>query len=376
MRDESPKTCPPMQDLGLSQDLMRAIRSLYETRRLQDARSDQRRGQLLRPVRALRATAGFAYFHEGEDWNAKIRSFDGIASMPLTSHKSQSRPSSAPRAGGPPGIPRTPRRSPSFEAGGQSQIPVSRKVQKSASRPWSARSAQTRATSATSLSSFSKEDATAPSAPRSDATGSGRERRCPECTADSACLNCASAPERPLLRGKRPSDALLLGRRRRFRPAKCRSQRPPVEPQVQRPTPEEEDALRQWKQAQIRDWLRRKDAEMLRRRRQQQAEEELLREKEEYQENRRYEHEAELQRQRTWRLHMAELRRQELQMEMDHQIFPGSSCSREAAAKARLGAKTLAAYSMPRIGQAGRTRRMSRCCSAGSRSARVSRGGW
>lgn len=243
--------------------MMRAIRSLYETRRLQDARSDQRRGQLLRPVRALRATAGFAYFHEGEDWNAKIRSFDGIASMPLTSHKSQSRPSSAPRAGGPPGIPRTPRRSPSFEAGGQSQIPVSRKVQKSASRPWSARSAQTRATSATSLSSFSKEDATAPSAPRSDATGSGRERRCPECTADSACLNCASAPERPLLRGKRPSDALLLGRRRRFRPAKCRSQRPPVEPQVQRPTPEEEDALRQWKQAQIRDWLRRKDAEML-----------------------------------------------------------------------------------------------------------------
>lgn len=371
MRDESPKTCPPMQDLGLSQDLMRAIRSLYDTRRLQDARSDQRRGQLLRPVRALRSTAGFAYFHEGEDWNAKIRSFDGIASMPLTSHKSQSRPSSAPRAGAPPGIPR----SPSVEAGGQSQIPVSRKVQKSASRPWSARSArsaQTRATSATSLSSFSKEDATAPSAPRSDATGSGRERRCPECRADSACLNCASAPERPLLRGQRPSDALLLGRRRRFRPTKCRS-RPPVEPQVQRPTPEEEDALRQWKQAQIRDWLQRKDAEMLRRRRQQQAEEDLLREEQEYQENRRYEHEAELQRQRSWRLHMAELRRQELQMEMDHQIFPGS---REAhTAKARLGTKTLAAYSTPRIGP-GRTRRMSRCCSAGSRSARVSRGGW
>eukprot|EP00435_Cladocopium_sp_Y103_P068442 s818_g31.t1 len=120
------------------------------------------------------------------------------------------------------------------QPGGQSQIPVSRKVQKSASRPWSARSArsaQTRATSATSLSSFSKDDATAPSAPRSDATGSGRERRCPECRADSACLNCASAPERPLLRGQRPSDALLLGRRRRFRPTKCRS-RPPVEPQA------------------------------------------------------------------------------------------------------------------------------------------------
>eukprot|EP00435_Cladocopium_sp_Y103_P067152 s818_g29.t1 len=104
-------------DLGLSQDLMRAIRSLYDTRRLQDARSDQRRGQLLRPVRALRSTAGFAYFHEGEDWNAKIRSFDGIASMPLTSHKSQSRPSSAPRAGAPPGIPRL-LMSPSVEAGG------------------------------------------------------------------------------------------------------------------------------------------------------------------------------------------------------------------------------------------------------------------
>ena len=359
-------TCPPMQDLGLSQNLMRAIRSLYDTRRLHDARSDQRRELLQTPVRALRATAGFAYYHEGDDWNAKIRSFDGIASLQWTTHKSQNRPSSAPRAGGPPGIPR----SPSLDAGG-GQSQASKKVQKSASRPWSARSArsarsvQTRATSATSLLSFSKEDAV----PRSDTTGEDGFR-CRECTADSACLNCAFAPEKPLLQGQRPrpSDAVLLGRRRRFRTPRGRPRRPPTQAQAERPP--EDDAAREWKQAQIRDWLRRKDAEILRRRREQQAEDDLLREEEEYREHRRFEHEAELQRQRSWRLHMAELRRQELQMEMEHQI---PAPSRETSGGKALGSKTLAAYSTPRIGPR-RIPRLSRCCSSASRSARVSRG--
>ncbi|CAK9027117.1 unnamed protein product [Durusdinium trenchii] len=42
---DSPRACPPMQELGLSPHLMQAIRNLY------------RRRQLLRPVRQLRATA-------------------------------------------------------------------------------------------------------------------------------------------------------------------------------------------------------------------------------------------------------------------------------------------------------------------------------
>lgn len=54
--------------IGLDQFFGVALspRSLYDTRRLHDARSDQRRELLQTPVRALRATAGFAYYHEGQ----------------------------------------------------------------------------------------------------------------------------------------------------------------------------------------------------------------------------------------------------------------------------------------------------------------------
>ena len=54
--------------IGLDQFVGLALspRSLYDTRRLHDARSDQRRELLQTPVRALRATAGFAYYHEGQ----------------------------------------------------------------------------------------------------------------------------------------------------------------------------------------------------------------------------------------------------------------------------------------------------------------------
>eukprot|EP00913_Durusdinium_trenchii_P014274 g13392.t1 len=67
----------PSQELGLSPHLMQAIRNLY------------RRRQLLRPVRQLRATAAGCL--AGSEWDAKMRSFEDIASVPICSHYSQSR---------------------------------------------------------------------------------------------------------------------------------------------------------------------------------------------------------------------------------------------------------------------------------------------
>lgn len=324
-----------MQELGLSPHLMQAIRNLY------------RRRQLLRPVRQLRATAAGCL--AGSEWDAKMRSFEDIASVPICSHYSQSRSSreygDAVRG--------------SDAAATPSQLSHRQRL-KARSRPWSARSARsTRATSVSSLASLTK----ASTQEELHGDEGELERRCVECTADSRCLRCVAT--KPLLAGERRSDAFLRSRRplvrRRSPEASGRPERRPA-PQEDYEAFREQEA-RAIKQARLRDWLQRKELELAERRRQQQAEEDLLREEQDYRDQRRFEQEVELQRQRVGRLRRAELQQQELDMALENQIFRSSAREMREAVVA-VGAQTLAAYSTPRVCP-GRTRcksaRTSRC---------------
>ncbi|CAJ1351755.1 unnamed protein product [Effrenium voratum] len=108
------------------------------------------------------------------------------------------------------------------------------------------------------------------------------------------------------------------------------------------------------KQARIRDWLQRKEVELHQRRQRQRAEEEQMRELQELEDQRKEEHQAQLLRERQFRLRCAALRQKELDLELEqHRAFPP-----EARVQA-VGAQTLAAYSTPRIG-----RKHARCRSA------------
>ncbi|CAJ1403435.1 unnamed protein product [Effrenium voratum] len=169
----------------------------------------------------------------------------------------------------------------------------------------------------------------------------GECRTC-DCTADSACFTCCSRPGRP-------SDELLLRRMRSFRR--------PRPPPPQLAESDEEDELEEaklYKQARIRDWLQRKEVELHQRRQRQRAEEEQMRELQELEDQRKEEHQAQLLRERRFRLRCAALRQKELDLELEqHRAFPP-----EARVQA-VGAQTLAAYSTPRIG-----RKHARCRSA------------
>jgi len=350
----SPRQCPSLHELGLSQHLVRAIRSLYD-----NTGSLEKRRWLTRPVRQYRATLGAMGSDAFLGESLAESSFDGQLenvearrpSTPVAGCVSQSRPSSAFRVGGPPGVASRPASANKVSRGVGPRLcaPGAPYDSCRSRRPWSARSSQT---SATSLGGSTK----------------GLAHYVPEgqvacgtcdCTVDSTCFNCmCSVAEPPLLRrqGRRPSDVLLMQRSAsaRRRPAA----RPTAVTQADELQSGRDVRARQMKQARIRDWLARKEAELEVRRRQRQEEEMLQQQKKQMEVSQRDRQEAELQRQRSGRLRFAARRRQEMDLELQqHRACPLSA--REPRGNRDCQAvkgRTLAAYATPRPGSQRRER--------------------
>lgn len=318
----SSRQCPSLHELGLSQHLVRAIRSLYD-----NTGSLEKRRWLTRPVRQYRTTLGAKGSDAFAGESLTESSFDGQLenvearrpSTPVGGCVSRSRPSSAFRVGGPPGVASRPASANKVSRGMGPRLwaPGAPYDSCRSRRPWSARSSQT---SATSLGGSTK----------------GLAQYMPEgqepcgacdCTVDSTCFNCmCSMAEPPLLRrqGRRPSDLLLMHRSAsaRRRPAS----RPAGVTQADELQPGRDVQARQMKQARIRDWLARKEAELEARRRQRQDEEMLQQQKKQLEVSQKDRQEAELQRQRSGRLRFAARRRQEMDLELQqHRACPLSA---------------------------------------------------